>query len=88
MSIGEIIADLAEADSVVVGGGRAPGAETHRRISGLLSHQVARGRVRRAVRGRYEVLPDQISRTDRWRIDNWERFSWAFGSAPASRSGR
>jgi hypothetical protein len=73
LSIGEVIDRLA-ADGVEVSG-RWPGSDMHHRISGLLTQQVKRGRFRRISHGRYVVVPEQISRTDRWRIDNWERFN-------------
>ena len=52
----------------------ATGAKTATGVlANLLGYQVRTGRVRRVTRGRYEVVPWDMSRSTRWRYFHWYR---------------
>lgn len=70
-SLAEIVWHLQDVDGIDVVPGRD--VDPHHRISDLLNWQVRRGRVRRIRRGWFEVVPDSLSRTNRWRIEHWDR---------------
>lgn len=72
MSLGDILHSLRHVDGVFMTG--SPGFDERHKLSDLLGHQVRTRRVRRVGRGRYEAIPQAISRTNHWRIANWERF--------------
>jgi hypothetical protein len=49
------------------------GPMTPKRLSDMLRFQTRQGLVRRVSRGCYEVVPERMSRTTRWRYRRWNR---------------
>jgi len=66
------------------GGSRRPPGKV---VVDVLRYQMSLGRVRRVARATYEVLPDQLSVSMRWRCLHWRQLSdtwWeAHGALPA-----